>query len=91
MEVLSFKDNQKFQIQNDVVMAGFRNPTEEEKSLIYWKHALRDCETTYTELFKPKDSHLKAEKQLSCAELGVSVIYDPNVDQVTRVVDHAKN
>lgn len=91
VEVLSFEDNSKYQIQNDIVTAGFRNPSEEEKSLLHWRHILRDCQTTFTELSKPKDSHLQAEKQLSCSELGISVIYDPNVDQVTRVVDHAKN
>lgn len=91
VEVLSFEGDSKYQIQDDIVTAGFRNPNEEEKSLLYWRHAFRDCQTTFTELSKPKDSHLHAEKQLSCIELGLSVIYDPNVDQVTRVVDHAKN
>ena len=91
VEVLTYENDQKYQVQADVVTAGFRKPTEEEKSLLHWRHTLRDCQTTFTELSKPKDSHLMAEKQLSCPELGVSVIYDPNVDQVTRVVDHAKN
>ncbi len=91
VEVLTYENDQKYQVQDEVVTAGFRKPTEEEKSLIYWRHLLRDCQTTFVELSKPKDSHLQAEKQLSCSELGVSVIYDPNVDQVTRVVDHAKN
>jgi len=68
VEVLTYENDQKFQVQDDVVTAGFRKPTEEEKSLLYWRHTLRDCQTTFIELSKPKDSHLFAEKQLSCPE-----------------------
>jgi hypothetical protein len=90
VEVLVYEDNKKFQIQEDTVVAGFREPTEEEKVLLYWRHQFRDCATTTTELAKPAESHLQAEKQLSCEAQGISVIYDPNIDQVTRVVEHAK-
>ncbi len=88
-EVLVYAGNEKFQVTNDVVVAGFRNPTEEERSLIYWRHYFKDCTTSFTELAAVA-GHLRPEKEFKCAHLGLSVIYDPNIDQVTRVVGHAE-
>lgn len=88
-EVLVYPDNQKYQITNDVVVAGFREPSSDEKSLLYWRHRFKDCPTTFEPLGEAT-SHLHPEKELKCARDGVSVIYDPNTDQVTRVVEHAK-
>lgn len=88
-DVLVYANNQKYQVSNDVVIAGFREPSSEEKSLLYWRHQFKDCPTTFKEMQKP-DNHLHALKELTCAKLGLSVVYDPNIDQVTRVVEHAE-
>ena len=88
-EVLIYPDNQKYQVSKDVVVAGFRDPSSEEKSLLYWRHQFKDCSTSFKEMQKP-DNHMHALKELSCAKLGLSVVYDPNIDQVTRVVEHAE-
>ncbi|MFP5490696.1 MAG: hypothetical protein ACLGG0_04305 [Bacteriovoracia bacterium] len=88
-EVLVYADNQKYQVSKDVVIAGLRDPSVEERSLLYWRHQFKDCSTTFKEMKKP-DNHLHASKELSCAKLGLSVVYDPNIDQVTRVVEHAE-
>ncbi len=88
-EILVYPDNQKYQVTNDVVVAGFREPSSDEKSLLYWRHRFKDCPTTFEALSK-RDNHLHPEKELKCARDGVSVIYDPNTDQVTRVVEHAQ-
>ncbi len=88
VEILKYDGDQKYQVQSDLVVAGFRNPQSEEKALLYWRHKFKDCKTEFTELAETK-THLKAEKQLRCASLGLSVIYDPNIDQVTRIVESA--
>lgn len=88
-EVLVYPDNQKFQVTNDVVTAGFRDPAPEERSLLYWRHKFEACATSFTELAK-SEGHIKALKELACARQGLSVIYDPNIDQVIRVVNHAE-
>ena len=88
-EVLVYHDNQKYQVTNDVVVAGFREPSSDERSLLYWRHRFKDCPTTFVALNKPT-SHLHPEKELKCDRDGMSVIYDPNTDQVTRVVEHAQ-
>lgn len=88
-EVLVYPDNQKFQVTNDVVTAGFRDPSPEETSLLYWRHRFQTCTTSFNELQK-SDTHLKALKELSCPSEGTSVIYDPNTDQIIRVVNHAE-
>ncbi|MFP5457272.1 MAG: hypothetical protein ACLGG7_00940 [Bacteriovoracia bacterium] len=89
-EVLVYPDNQKFQVTNDIVTAGFRDPSPEEASLLYWRHRFKDCATTFKELQK-SETHVRALKELSCPTEGVSVLYDPNTDQVIRVVNHAEN
>jgi|688.fasta_scaffold1085508_1 hypothetical protein len=88
-EVLIYENDEKYQISQEVVVAGFRNPAKDERSLLYWRHQFKDCVTSFKEMQKP-DNHLHALKELSCAKSGLSVIYDPNVDQVTRVVEHAE-
>lgn len=88
-EVLIYADDEKYQISQDVVVAGFRNPSNDERSLLYWRHQFKDCSTSFKEMQKP-DTHLHALKELTCAKSGLSVIYDPNVDRVTRVVEHAE-
>ena len=89
VELLVYPDNQKYQISRDVVVAGFRDPSSEERSLLYWRHQWKDCATSFTDLAAP-ESHLRPEKELKCPASGLSVIYDPNIDQVTRVVEHAQ-
>ncbi len=88
-EILLYPNNQKYQVNGDKVTASLRDPLPEEKTLLYWRHQFKNCQTTFTEMNKSKD-HTFASKELSCAKSGVSVVYDPNVDQVVRVVEYAK-
>lgn len=89
-EVLVYPDNEKFQIEKDVVVAGFRNPSAQERSLLYWRHKFKDQETSFQAASSSAVGHLPGEMELKSAEAGITVIYDPNVDAVTRVVEHAK-
>ncbi|MBY0517107.1 MAG: hypothetical protein K2P81_09375 [Bacteriovoracaceae bacterium] len=88
LSVLVYEEDQKFQIENDLVVAGFRKPVNDETSLLYWRHKFKNCQTSFQEL-KKLDNHLRPEKELKCEKTGVSVIYDPNSDQVTRIVEQA--
>ncbi len=88
LSVLVYEEEQKFQIENDLVVAGFRKPVSDETSLLYWRHKFKDCHTSFIAL-KKADNHLKAEKELKCEKTGISVIYDPSSDQVTRIVEQA--
>jgi len=90
VEMLVYEDGEKYQVSGDVVVAGFKRPSEEESSLLYWRHKLKDCPTTFEVIGDQAASHLHAEKELKCARDGISVIYDPNVDKVVRVVEHAE-
>lgn len=90
IEVLVYKNNQKFQVTKKIVVAGMRDPKNEEKSLLYWKHTYKDCQTTTTVLKVSDGSDLQAHKQFGCSSLGQFVVYDPNIDQVIRVVDHVE-
>jgi hypothetical protein len=90
VEMLVYENGEKYQVSGDVVVAGFKEPLEEESSLLYWRHKLKDCPTTFEVIGDQAASHLHAEKELKCARDGISVIYDPNIDKVVRVVEHAK-
>lgn len=89
-QVLVYADNEKYQIDKDVVVASFRNPSAEESSLLYWRHKFKDKETTFTPVKTTSHTHLEPEMELKCAAEGITVVFDPNQDVVTRVVEHAK-
>lgn len=89
-QVLVYPKNEKFQInKEEIVVASFRDPTENERSLLYWRHQFQGKETSFSEIKTTAESHTGPEMELKCPSLGVSVIYDPNVDAVVRVVEHA--
>ncbi len=68
------------QIEHKIVQAIFRNPTANETSFLYWRHAYRQ---TPTQLKKIKDT---SHWQLTVPQAGLAVIYDEEIDQVTKVV-----
>lgn len=68
------------QSENKLVTAVFRPPTGEEKSFLYWRHAYR---TVPHDLKKLADQNLW---QLTVPTEGLAVIYDEDLDQVTKVV-----
>jgi hypothetical protein len=83
-----FEQDVKYQVQDEVVVAQMREPVGEETSLIYWRHQFRDCATTFAPLGS-SDGHLEELMELACPEKGLKIIYDPNVEKVVRVVQHA--
>lgn len=86
--IFHYPDDVKYQIQNDVVEVGFKNPVGDEKSVLYWKHKFKDCKTITKEL--PSKSHMESEIEFSCPEEGQSVIYLKNSPTILRVIEYAK-
>jgi hypothetical protein len=89
-EVYVYPEEQKFQVNGETVEAKYRKPSPEEEFLLYWRHKFKKKKTVLKRLPIPKDSHVMAEQELSCPEEGITIIYDPNIDKVTRVYEYAK-
>lgn len=87
-QVAVYSESQKYQIENDKVVAEFRAPYENEKSFLYWKHLCRHEKTTWRSLRRKVDNHLKAEEEFSCKQSRITVVYDPNVDKIVRVINY---
>ena len=88
-KVLHFSGNEKFQIKNDIVTHGFKDPKGDEKSVIYWKHKFKDCNTSTRKISEPK-GHELPDYELKCPEEGVTVIFTEGSDFVSRVIEHEK-
>ena len=89
-EVYVYPEEQKFQVNDEIVEAKYRKPTPQEEYLLYWRHKFKKKKTVLKRLPVPKDSHLMAEQELSCPEEGITIIYDPNIDKVVRIFEYAK-
>ena len=89
-EVVIYPEDERYQIEQNIVVAGFRNPTEQERTLLYWRHHFQGKETTFSATPSAAPSHVHKEMQLRCPSEGLTIIYDTNLDVVTRVVEHAQ-
>ncbi len=89
-QVYIYDEDEKYQIDGEYVEARFRRPTKEEESFLYWKHKFKRKKTTLRRLPVPEGSHLEPEQELICLKLGISIIYDPNIDKVVRIIEYAK-
>lgn len=84
-----YDGNEKFQIQNDVVTHGFKDPKGDEKSLLFWKHKFKDCETETKKISEPQ-GHELPEYEMKCSAQGITVIYTEGSEFVSRIVEHEK-
>lgn len=89
-EIYQYKDNEKFQVKDDVVTHGFKDPKGDEKNLIFWKHKFKDCDTI-TRKISEQSGHILPEYELKCNSQGLTVIYTEGSEFVSRVIEHAKN
>ncbi len=87
---MKFKDDENFQLKGDTVVNRFANPEMEERSLLWWKHKFKDCQTRTTKIQQPLDAHTPPEIEFACPEEGTAVIYSQGSDFVTRVVQFEK-
>ncbi len=89
IEIYQYADNEKFQIKDDVVTHGFKDPKGDERTLLFWKHKFKACETVSRKLNVPS-GHELPEYELKCPAQGVTVIYTEGSEFVSRVVEHEK-
>ena len=85
LEMMVYAGNEKFQVEHGVVIAGYRRPTPAERTLLYWRHKFRNCETTFVPVVG------QDEMELKCLQEGTTVIYNPQADAILRVVEPAHN
>jgi hypothetical protein len=86
-KVLHFKEDERFQIQGTTVINSFRNPKSDEMTVLFWKNKFRGCDSE-TKILKPAGAQ-SAERELSCKEQGLSVIYTDRSEVISRVVEYA--
>ncbi len=89
-KILIYPENEKYQVKGDVVTHSYKNPKGERKSLIFWKHQFKECQTTLKKIDVPRHSHGPVEMILACPEQGISVIYTEGLSFVSRVVEYEK-
>jgi len=78
-----YSNNEKYQTKDQVVIAGFREPQEHEKTLLYWRDRFKDCNTT-------ERNTSSSETEFACPSLGESVIYQNEFGFVSRVIEYEK-
>lgn len=88
-KILVFEGNEKYQVTNDVVTNGFRDPKGNEKTLLYWKHKFESCDTVINTISERK-GHDPSQYELKCPSEGLSVIYLEGSGYISRVVEHEK-
>ena len=88
-KVFLYEDNQQFQIKNDVVTHGFKDPKGDQKTILYWKHQFRECDTTTRQISSIK-GHELPEYELKCPAQGITVIYTEGSEFVSRIIEHEK-
>ena len=81
---------ESYQVEGGRVVAHLRTPASNEETLQYWMHAWRSVETRYEEVSGSRDRHGHARFQLVAPSIGRSVVYDPQGDRVTQVVEYAE-
>jgi hypothetical protein len=88
-KVFIYENNQKYQINGDIVSHGFRSPSGDEKLLLYWKHKFRDCDTKVRKISQD-ESHLAPIYEIKCPSEGLSVIYKEDSEFASRIVENEK-
>jgi hypothetical protein len=89
-KVVRETDGTEHFVRNGTAHAKMRAPTEAEKTLQYWRHRFRGLEQEEREV-KRSDapaSHVRPLLQLNAPSLGLGVVYDPEIDRVTGVIEY---
>jgi hypothetical protein len=88
-KILIYPDHQKFQLHNDLVTHGFRDPEGDEKNLIYWKHKFKDCNPVTQKISEPI-FHEASEYEFKCHRMGLSVVYKDGSEFIERIIEYEK-
>jgi hypothetical protein len=85
-EVFTYKGNEKFQINKNKVSASFRDPSGDERNVIFWRHAFRDCDVKEI----PLSDETIPEMELSCPSRGQSIVFTKNSGKVSRMTEYER-
>lgn len=83
-EVLTYKYNEKFQVSANKVSAIFRDPSGDEKNLLFWRHKFKECSTREKTL---SDDSIP-EIELSCDKSGMAVVFVKGSGKVLRIGEY---
>jgi hypothetical protein len=86
-EVLTYKDNEKFQITDNKLAGTFRDPVGDEKNVLFWRHTFRDCDTSE----KALSQETIPEIELACAKKGQSVVFLKGSGKILRISEYERN
>lgn len=89
-KILHYSPDEKYQVKGDVVTNGFKAPRGDQKTLIYWKHQFRECQTRHQKLSTKTTGHELPEFELACDEQGISVVYTEGSEFVSRINEYEK-
>lgn len=87
-KILHYQNDEKYQVQNGVVTNGYMNPTNEERTLIYWKHTFKNCDVKVQKITEKIVRHEKPEFIMKCDAKGTGVVYTEDSDIVLRVIKY---
>lgn len=88
-KIFKYAENEIFQIKNDIVTHGFRDPLGDEKLLIFWKHKFKDCDTLIRKISQ-RSGHIAPEFEMKCSELGTTIVYSEESEYISRIIEHEK-
>lgn len=83
-EVFTYRNNEAIQLSENKVTAIFRDPSGDERQVLYWRHLFKDCQTSE----KAINDEPMPEIELSCGSLGKSVVFVKGTGQVVRVGEY---
>ncbi len=86
--VLVYPEEEKYQVESGIVTNSFKNPPEEQSTVLFWKHKFKDCETSEAPL--EKSSHDAGEIFLACDHVGQGVVYLNGATHISRVIEYEK-
>lgn len=89
-KVLNYRNGDKYQLKNDILVNRFADPKEDQRSLLWWRHKFRNCVTKEVTLPQDIKAHTPPEVELSCPSEGLSVIYTTGSENISRVVEFEK-
>ncbi len=88
-QILEYTQDEKFQVEKGLVEAEFRDPSDQERDLLYWQYKWEEQGQDDVQV-RPlgNASHDQGLKEYYVPKLGETVIYDSQKAQVTRVMHH---
>ncbi|MGZ3688506.1 MAG: hypothetical protein ACXWP5_03695 [Bdellovibrionota bacterium] len=90
--LLDYHSDCSFQADSktEIIQARICEPHGQERTLQYWRHKWRGVKTTLIPV-AGSSPHSEQLVQLQAPQLHTTVVYDPSLDRVVRVVNYGQN